>query len=165
MRRAILTGLALLTLAGSGSLAAAQVLRVPMPRVGPRGQPPPPPTIEMLKADLLANSGSDIVYFAGNSHGLDAAAQATLTAQARWLRANPAVRARLEGHADERTPRDYALAIAERRANAVRDFLVLQGVPAAQLTILSWGKERPAIGGTSDMALAMNRRVRTVLMP
>jgi len=165
MRRAILTGLALLTLAGSGSLAAAQVLRVPMPRVGPRGQPPPPPTIEMLQADLLANSGSDIVYFTGNSHGLDAAAQASLTAQARWLRANPAVRARLEGHADERTPRDYALAIAERRANAVRDFLVLQGVPAAQLTILSWGKERPAIGGTSDMALAMNRRVRTVLMP
>lgn len=165
MRRAILSGLALLTLAGSGSLAAAQVLRVPMPRVGPRGQPPPPPTIEVLQADLLANSGSDIVYFAGNSHGLDAAAQATLTAQARWLRANPAVRARLEGHADERTPRDYALAIAERRANAVRDFLVLQGVPAAQLTILSWGKERPAIGGTSDMALAMNRRVRTVLMP
>jgi len=164
MRRTILTGLALLTLAG-GSLAAAQVLRVPMPRVGPRGQPPPPPTIEMLQADLLANSGSDIVYFTGNSHGLDAAAQATLTAQARWLHANPAVRARLEGHADERTPRDYALAIAERRANAIRDFLVLQGVPAAQLTILSWGKERPAIGGTSDMALAMNRRVRTVLMP
>ena len=163
MRRAILTGLALLTLAGSGSLAAAQVLRVPMPRVGPRGQPPPPPTIEMLQADLLANSGSDIVYFTGNSHGLDAAAQASLTAQARWLRANPAVRARLEGHADERTPRDYALAIAERRANAVRDFLVLQGVPAAQLTILSWGKERPVAQGSDESAWARNRRAVTVL--
>jgi peptidoglycan-associated lipoprotein len=46
----------------------------------------------------------------------------------------------------------------------VRDYLVLQGVPAAQLTIISWGKERPAVGGTSEMALALNRRVSTVLM-
>ena len=76
----------------------------------------------------------------------------------------PEVRARIEGHADERNPRDYALAIGERRASAVRDVLVLQGVPAAQLTIISWGKERPAVGGTSEMALALNRRVSTVLM-
>jgi peptidoglycan-associated lipoprotein len=87
-----------------------------------------------------------------------------LTAQARWLRANPAVRARIEGHADERTPRDHALALGERRADAVRDFLVLQGVPSWQLTVTSWGKERPAVGGTSEMALALNRRVKTVLM-
>ena len=113
---------------------------------------------------MVAKSGSEIVYFAGQSHGLDAAAQTTLTAQARWLRANPAVRARIEGHADERTPRDYALALGERRADAVRDFLVLQGVPAAQLTILSWGKERPAVEGSSEMALALNRRAVTVLM-
>jgi len=46
----------------------------------------------------------------------------------------------------------------------VRDFLVLQGVPDAQLTIISWGKERPAVAGTSEMALALNRRVSTVLM-
>lgn len=163
MRRMILAVLVLLTL-GGGTLAAAQVLRVPIPRVGPRGQPPPPPTIEMFQADMVANSGSDLVYFAGSSHGLDAAAQATLTAQARWLRANPVVRARIEGHADDRNPRDYALAIGERRATAVRDFLVLQGVPAAQLTIISWGKERPAVEGSSEMALALNRRVKTQLM-
>jgi len=113
---------------------------------------------------MVANSGSDLVYFAGSSHGLDAAAQATLTAQARWLRANSAVRARIEGHADERNPRDYALAVGERRATAVRDFLVLQGVPAAQLTIISWGKERPAVEGSSEMALALNRRVKIELM-
>lgn len=151
MRRAILVGLVAISLSGSGTLAAAQ-------------PSPPPVTIEMLQAGLVAKSGSDTVYFAGNGHGIDAAAQATLTAQARWLLANPEVRARIEGHADERTPRDYALAIGERRANAVRDFLVLQGVPAAQLTTISWGKERPAVGGTSEMALALNRRVSTVLM-
>ena len=151
MRRTILAALIVLALSGSSTLAVAQI-------------PPPPITIEGLQADLVAKTGSDTVYFAGNSHGIDAAAQVTLSAQARWLLANAEVRVRLEGHADERTPRDYALAVGERRANAVRDYLVLQGVPAAQLTIISWGKERPAVEGTSEMALALNRRVSTVLM-
>lgn len=126
--------------------------------------PPPPVTIDMLQADMVAKTGSDTVYFAGNSHGIDTAAQATLAAEARWLLAHPEVRARIEGHADERTPRDYALAIGERRASAVRDYLVLQGVPDGQLATISWGKERPVVVGTSDMALALNRRVSTVLM-
>jgi peptidoglycan-associated lipoprotein len=150
MRRPLLT--ALFMLAAGATAAGAQV------------PPPPPLTIEVIQADLVARSGSDTVYFAGSGYGLDAAAQATLTAQARWLLANPAIRARIEGHADAHTPRDYALAIGERRASAVRDFLVLQGVPAAQLTIFSWGKERPAIEGNSDNAVALNRRASTVLM-
>ena len=159
MRKTILAAL-LLALLDVGTLAHAQVMRGP-----PRGLPPPPMTIDMLQADLTAKTGSDMVYFAGNSHGINAAGQATLVAQARWLLANPAIRARIEGHADDRTPRDYALALGERRADAVRDFLVLQGVQAARLTIISWGKERPAVGGSSEAALALNRRARTVLMP
>ena len=149
-RRMSLTSLVAMALSG-GALSAAPL-------------PPPPITIEMDHADMVAKSGSDTIYFAGSSHGIDAAGQVTLSAQARWLLAHPEVRARIEGHADERTPRDYALAIGERRASAVRDYLVLRGVPAAQLTIISWGKERPAVAGTSDMALALNRRVSTVLM-
>ena len=146
--------LALLMLGSAATMAAAQRSRVP----------PPPPTIEMVQMEFVTRTGSDVVYFTGSSHGLDAAAQTTLMAQARWLLANPAVRARLEGHADERTPRDYALAVAERRATAVRDFLVLQGVSAAQLSIISWGKERPIVAGSSEGAMALNRRVKTVLM-
>ncbi|HEU4704741.1 MAG TPA: OmpA family protein [Sphingomicrobium sp.] len=165
MRRTPFAALALVALC-SGTLAAAQVLRVPPLFGAPqRGVPPPPVTIDMLQTDLVARTGSDTVYFAGGSHGINAASQATLVAQARWLLANPAIRARIEGHADDRTPRDYALALGERRADAVRDFLVLQGVPAARLTIISWGRERPAVGGSSEMALALNRRARTVLMP
>lgn len=153
MRRTTLAVLALLAL-GGGLSAAAQPLRAP----------PPPPTIEALQADLVARTGADSIYFAGNGHGITAAGQASLIAQARWLLANPAVRARIEGHADDRTPRDQALAIGERRANAVRDFLVLQGVPAAQLAITSWGKERPVVEGSSEAALALNRRATTMLM-
>ena len=151
MTRAFISALMLLTL-GSGTLASTQ--RVP----------PPPMTIEMLQAEFSARTGSDVVYFVGNSHGLNANTQQILMAQASWLLANPAIRARIEGHADERTPRDYALAVAERRATAVRDFLVLQGVPAAQLSTISWGKERPVVAGSSEGALALNRRVKTVLM-
>jgi peptidoglycan-associated lipoprotein len=164
MRKTILAAIVLACL-GAGTIAPAQIRIPTLPRVGPRGLPPPPMTIEMLQADLVAKSGSDMVYFAGSSHGLNAAGQASLVAQAQWLLANPAMRARIEGHADERTPRDYALAVGERRATAVRDFLVLQGVQPGRLTIVSWGKERPAVGGSSEEALALNRRARTVLIP
>lgn len=153
MKRSVAALLAVLMLGGA-NVAAAQRPRVP----------PPPMTIEMLQMEFVGRTGSDLVYFTGSGHGLDAAAQRTLMAQAAWLLANPAIRARIEGHADERTPRDYALAVGERRATAVRDFLVLQGVPAAQLTIISWGRERPVVAGSSEGALALNRRVKTVLM-
>ena len=139
--------------------AGAQLLRR-----GP-SPPPPPVTIEMLRGAFNARAGSDTVYFASGAYGLDAQARATLTAQAAWLRANPTIAVRIEGHSDERDSRDHALAIGERRADAVRDFLILQGVPAAQLTTLSWGRERPSVQGTSDMALALSRRAVTVLMP
>ncbi|WP_444892815.1 OmpA family protein [Microbulbifer sp. TRSA001] len=66
---------------------------------------------------------------------------------------------RLEGHADELGTREYNLALGERRANAVRDFLVLQGVDAANLEVISYGEERPAQMGSNESARAMNRRV------
>ncbi|MCO1335642.1 OmpA family protein [Microbulbifer sp. OS29] len=66
---------------------------------------------------------------------------------------------RLEGHADELGTREYNLALGERRANAVRDFLVLQGVDAANLEVISYGEERPAQMGSNESARTMNRRV------
>ncbi|MFS1524407.1 OmpA family protein [Microbulbifer sp. 2304DJ12-6] len=66
---------------------------------------------------------------------------------------------RLEGHADELGTREYNLALGERRANAVRDFLVLQGVDGENLEVISYGEERPAEIGSSEAVRAMNRRV------
>ena len=107
--------------------------------------PPAPvlPGIDALRADFLAKSGADTVYFGGDSAILGAPARATLAAQALWLRQHPEVVVRVEGHADSSDTRDHALAIGARRAEEVRDYLVLLGVPAAQLSIMSWGKERP----------------------
>jgi peptidoglycan-associated lipoprotein len=71
---------------------------------------------------------------------------------------------RIEGHADPSDTRDHALAIGARRAAEVREYLVLLGVPAAQISTVSWGKEQVAVMGTSPEALALNRRAVTVLV-
>jgi peptidoglycan-associated lipoprotein len=117
-----------------------------------------------LQADLVAKAGSDSVYFGTDEFALDAAARATLTAQAQWLLANPNVRASIEGHADERGTREYNQALGERRANSARDFLLSQGVPAARLLVTSWGKERPVATGSNEEAWAQNRRAVTVVI-
>ena len=117
-----------------------------------------------LQADLVAKAGSDTVYFGTDEYSLDEATKVTLAAQARWLLANPNVRASIEGHCDERGTREYNQALGERRANATRDFLVSQGVPAARLQVTSWGKERPVATGSNEEAWAQNRRAVTVII-
>ena len=161
MTRAPILALAAVALLGVSELASAQ-LRVPVIR---RDRAPPPMTLDMLKADFAARSGGNTIYFVGSSAVLNPGARATLAAQASWLRQHPHIPARVEGHSDDRASRDQALALGERRAAAVRDFLVLNGVPAAQLTLVSWGKERQVVEGASEAARGLNRRVVTVLMP
>ena len=117
-----------------------------------------------LQADLVAKAGSDTVYFGTDEYSLDQATQTTLAAQARWMMANPNVRASIEGHCDERGTREYNQALGERRANAVRDYLLSQGVPASRLVTTSWGKERPVAAGSNEEAWAQNRRAVTVLV-
>ena len=115
-----------------------------------------------MQADLVAKAGSDTVYFGTDEYVLDEQSKATLAAQARWMLANPNVRASIEGHADERGTREYNMALGERRANAARDYMLSQGVPAARLLVTSWGKERPVAPGSDESAWAQNRRSVTV---
>ncbi len=117
-----------------------------------------------MQADLVAKAGSDTVYFGTDEFALDSASHATLAAQARWMLTHPNVRGSIEGHADERGTREYNLALGERRANAARDYLIAQGVPAARLVTISWGKERPAAMGSDESAWAQNRRAVTVVV-
>jgi len=120
--------------------------------------------LPQLQADLVAKAGSDTVYFGTDEYSLDQATQTTLAAQARWLLATPNVRASIEGHCDERGTREYNQALGERRANAVRDYLVSQGVPTSRLVVTSWGKERPVATGSNEEAWAQNRRAVTVII-
>lgn len=99
-----------------------------------------------------------IVYFDFDQATLKPETRALLLAHADRLKSSRAS-ARLEGHADERGSREYNIALGERRANAVRDFLVLQGVSASSLEVVSYGEERPIATGSDEASYARNRRV------
>ncbi len=100
----------------------------------------------------------NVVYFDFDQSLLKPSTRELLIKHADRMRSS-AGSVRLEGHADELGTREYNLALGERRANAVRDFLVLQGVNAANLEVISYGEERPASEGSSESDRAMNRRV------
>ena len=102
--------------------------------------------IDALRADFAAQSGATTVYFGSDSVVLAPQARAFLAAQAAWLRRHPEVVVRVEGYGDGGDTRDHALAVGARRAEESRDYLMLMGVPAAQVSITSWGKERPGLG-------------------
>ena len=114
-------------------------------------------TIEMLAVNV-----PDRVFFAYDSYSLAASAQATLSKQAKWLKANPSIAIAIEGHADERGTREYNLALGERRANAARDYLMAKGVAKSSIKVISYGKERPANTDSSKLAWSQNRRSVTV---
>ena len=104
----------------------------------------------------------DRVFFETDSATLDFSARETLTRQAAWLAANPAVSVTIEGHADERGTREYNIALGARRAQAARDFLLSQGVAANRIRTVSFGKERPVAVGSNEAAWAQNRRAVSV---
>jgi peptidoglycan-associated lipoprotein len=87
---------------------------------------------------------------------------AIVTAHAKYLNGNAGNKVRLEGHSDERGSREYNIGLGERRAQAVRRALMLQGVTEAQITTVSYGEERPAVQGSDEAAYAKNRRVELV---
>lgn len=101
---------------------------------------------------------SNVVYFDFDKYDLTAESRAVLLAHADKLK-GASVAVRLEGHADERGSREYNMALGEKRANAVRDFLVTQGVSGSSLETVSFGEEQPAVVGSDESSWAQNRRV------
>ncbi|HEY1604015.1 MAG TPA: peptidoglycan-associated lipoprotein Pal [Allosphingosinicella sp.] len=114
-------------------------------------------------ADFMRSVPSDRVFFGTDEYALDDQDRHTLDAQAAWLTAHPAVSVTIEGHCDERGTREYNLALGDRRANAVKDYLQAKGVPAGRMTTISYGKERPVALGSNEEAWAQNRRAVTVV--
>lgn len=100
-----------------------------------------------------------VFYFAFDIAEFKAEDRATLTYHARDLAANPRKNVRLEGHADERGTREYNLALGERRANGILNYLIVNGASRSQIEVVSYGEERPAQNGSSDQAYNRNRRV------
>lgn len=109
------------------------------------------------QADLVVNVG-DRVFFTTDSYDLTMEARQTLDKQAAWLQQYSNLNITLEGHADERGTREYNLALGERRANSVRNYLAALGVSPSRINVVSYGKERPAVPGANDSAWNQNRR-------
>ena len=104
------------------------------------------------------NSADTVFYFAFDKAVLSDDSRAALIENAQFLMSNPRA-VRLEGHADERGTREYNMALGERRANAVKDFMILQGVSGSMIEVVSYGEERAASFGSNAAAWSMNRRV------
>src|SRR5580765_6970150 len=107
--------------------------------------------------DLAATAG-DRVFFAYDRSDISSEAQQILQRQSQWLKRFPNVSVTIEGHCDERGTREYNLALGERRAQAVKNVLVALGIPAARVSTISYGKERPEIPHSDDQSYAQNRR-------
>jgi peptidoglycan-associated lipoprotein len=112
--------------------------------------------------EFLATGVKDRVFFATNKSTLTTASRDTLRKQAAWMRKQKKVSVTVEGHADERGTREYNLALGEKRANAVKDYLMTYGISGSRISVISYGKERPVNSGSTPLAWSQNRRSVTV---
>jgi len=120
----------------------------PAPAPAPAAPPAPPPAPVPLKD----------VFFDYDKATVRDDQKAALTENASWLKANPGVKVLLEGHCDERGTAEYNLALGERRAKAVKDYLISAGIAADRVSTISYGEERPFVLGHDESAWKWNRR-------
>jgi peptidoglycan-associated lipoprotein len=115
-----------------------------------------------LARDFTANA-EDRIFFAFDSSAISADSAEILDTQVNWLKKHEDVKVVVQGYCDERGTREYNLALGERRANAVKQYLVSKGIAADRISTISYGKERPAVLGNNEAAWAQNRRAVTVV--
>jgi peptidoglycan-associated lipoprotein len=136
----------------------------------PPAAPPPPPMAAPVTSSIIPGSAQDFkvnvgdtVHFALNQYNVEDNDKGTLSKQAAWLARYTAVKLTVEGHCDERGTREYNLALGARRANAVKEYLVAQGVATARLETVSYGKERPVCTESGEDCWSQNRRGVSVI--
>jgi peptidoglycan-associated lipoprotein len=110
----------------------------------------------------LADGVADRIFFATNKYNISTRGSETLLKQVTYLKNNQNLNVTLEGHADERGTREYNLALGEKRANAVKDYLIANSISSSRIKVVSYGKERPANPASNAIAWSQNRRTVTV---
>jgi peptidoglycan-associated lipoprotein len=156
---------ALLLAACTHKQEAVNTAPPPAPPPPPMAQAAPPVTSSIIPGsaqDFKVNVG-DTVHFGYNEYSIQDTDKGTLGKQAAWLSRYPSVKLTIEGHCDERGTREYNLALGARRANAVKEYLVAQGVAAGRLETVSYGKERPLCTESNEDCWAQNRRGVSVI--
>ncbi len=114
------------------------------------------------ETDFIVNVGNS-VYFDFDKYSLKTESRQTLEKQAAWLKKYPSLRVTIEGHCDERGTTEYNLALGDRRANAIKDYLVALGINPGRIKTISYGKEKPVAMGSNEAAWTQNRRGMTVI--
>jgi peptidoglycan-associated lipoprotein len=118
-------------------------------------------TIESLN-DPNSPLSQRVIYFAFDSSEVAEQDRPLVEAHAAFLAANPTVKVGIEGHTDERGSREYNIGLGDRRAQSIRRMLEFQGVAPNQISVVSFGEEKPAVEGHDESAWSMNRRVELV---
>lgn len=118
---------------------------------------------ETRLSQMFKKTVNPVIYFDYNSYSLNGSAIDVLNAQAAWLKQYPGALIVIEGHCDERGTQEYNLALGDRRATSVRDYFLAKGIESARIRVISYGKERPQVIGSSEGAWAKNRRAVTIV--
>lgn len=121
-----------------------------------------PMNLSPTGSDSGTIAGLQTVFFDYDKSTISGGERAKLQGNADWMKQNSGYKMTIEGHCDSRGSNEYNLSLGERRANAVKQMLVGMGVPAARLSTVSFGEEKPLIQGDSDAAMAKNRRANFV---
>jgi peptidoglycan-associated lipoprotein len=138
----------------------------PPPPPPPTPEPPPPTEDEIygkMAPDEIAKKYLTDVFFAFDSSELSDEARASLQKNAEFMKKRATSTVMIEGHADSRGTSEYNLALGERRANAVRDYLTSRGVGADRLRTVSYGEERPKHDNAREETRRLNRRAAMVV--
>ena len=114
---------------------------------------------EMVQQEMEALKNEQTVYFDFDRSSIKPEFQRILDKHAAFLVKNPSTKVTIEGHTDSRGTPEYNIALGERRAGAVQRFLNIQGVSPSQMSVVSYGEERPAVSGQNESAYSQNRRV------
>ena len=141
--------------------APPQIVETPVappPAPAPPPPPPPPPAPAVPAPPPLKD-----VFFEFDRFGVRDDQKAALNDNVGWLKVNGGAKVLLEGHCDERGTAEYNLALGERRAKAVKDYLIAAGIAADRISTISYGKERPFVLGHDESAWKWNRRAHVVL--
>jgi peptidoglycan-associated lipoprotein len=147
-------------------VAAAEAPVNPAPQTPPSAAAEPFPRADIDKSNVNEGSIAELnaqgvlktIYFGYNSNELDEAGRATLQANAAWIAAHKNYRVEIGGHCDERGSIGYNVALGDRRATAVKEYLAGLGATAGQLEAVSYGEEKPADPGHTEAAWGKNRR-------
>jgi peptidoglycan-associated lipoprotein len=144
----------------------APVVQTAAAGIGEAPTPTPAPAPARISTEPVSEAAAPVVsllklekvFFEFDDYTLTPEARGILARNAEWLRQNPAARLTIEGNCDERGSDEYNLALGQRRAEAVKNYLVSLGVAAERLSSTSYGEERPAAAGSDESAWSQNRR-------